>query len=108
MSLQWNGDAITAAVKAAEQRGSRLAGEHLRTTAVQQTPLETGTLRNSAQVTSDGTRTAVSYNTPYAAKQHEELGYRHKDGKAKYLESATVSERSKMLDIIGAQIKGAL
>jgi hypothetical protein len=30
----------------------------------------------------------VSYNTPYAARQHEELGYSHKEGKqAKYLET---------------------
>lgn len=108
MSLTWNGGTIAAAVKQAEQRGVRLAAEHLRTTAVQQTPLETGTLRNSAQVTADGTKAAVSYNTKYAVKQHEELGYAHKDGKAKYLESATVTERSKMLDIIGQQIKGAL
>lgn len=29
----------------------------------------------------------VSYNTPYAARQHEELSYQHKEGKqAKYLE----------------------
>ena len=108
MSLTWNGDTIAAAVKQAEQRGVRLAAEHLRTTAVQQTPLETGTLRNSAQVTADGIKAAVSYNTKYAVKQHEELGYAHKDGQAKYLESATVSERSKMLDIIGQQIRGAL
>lgn len=108
MSLTWNGDALTRAVAEASKQGVRLAAEHLRTTAVQQTPLETGALRNSAQVTTEGTAAAVSYNTPYAAKQHEELGYSHKDGKAKYLESATVSERSKMLDIIGQQIKGAL
>lgn len=108
MSLQWNGDRITAAVKQAELRGVRLAAEHLRTTAVQRTPVETGTLRNSAQVTTEGTAAAVSYNTPYAAKQHEELGYSHKDGQAKYLESATVSERGAMEKIIGQQIKGAL
>ncbi|WP_237559834.1 hypothetical protein [Corynebacterium neomassiliense] len=108
MSLTWNGDAIAAAVKQAEQRGVRLAAEHLRTTAVQQTPLETGALRNSAQVTVEGTRAAVSFNTKYAVKQHEELGYSHKDGRAKYLESATVSEKDTMAQIIGQQIKGAL
>lgn len=115
MSLTWNGDTIAAAVKQAEQRGVRLAAEHLRTTAVQQTPLETGYLRASAKVTHEGKQAAVSFGGEdtgethkYAVKQHEELGYAHKDGKAKYLESATVSERSKMLDIIGQQIKGAM
>jgi hypothetical protein len=30
----------------------------------------------------------VSYNKPYAARQHEELGYQHKEGRqAKYLET---------------------
>lgn len=107
-SLQWNGDRIAKAVNTAAKRGSRLAGEHLRTTAVNRTPLETGHLRSTAKVTSDDSRTAVSYNTVYAVKQHEELSYRHKDGQAKYLESATVSERAKMREIIAAQIKGAL
>lgn len=108
MSLKWNGDALTRAVSEASKQGVRLAAEHLRTVAVQRTPLETGTLRNSAKVTADGTRAAVSYNTKYAVKQHEELGYAHKDGQAKYLESATVSEKETMLQIIGQQIKGAL
>lgn len=108
MSIEWNGDKIAAAVRKATHQAARLSGEHLRTTAVNRTPVETGTLRNSAKVSGDGGRVAVSYNTPYARKQHEELGYRHKDGQAKYLESATVSERGKIRQIIAQQIKGAL
>jgi hypothetical protein len=106
--LHWNGDQIARAVNTAAQRGARLSAEHLRTVAVSRTPIMTGHLQSSAKTSSDDTRAAVSYNTPYAVKQHEELGYRHKDGQAKYLESATVSEQSTIRDIIAAQIKGVL
>lgn len=106
--MDWNGDQIIQAVTDASKSGVRLAAEHLRQVAVQRTPLETGALRNSAKVTADGTKAAVSYNTKYAAKQHEELGYAHKDGQAKYLESATISEKQAMAEIIAQQIRGAL
>ncbi|MGJ0183887.1 hypothetical protein [Corynebacterium glyciniphilum] len=107
--LKWNGDRITKAVHTAGQRGVRLAGEHLRTVAVSRTPIMTGHLQNSAKVQPDGeNKVHVSYHTDYAAKQHEELGYQHKDGQAKFLESAMTSERAKLTAIIAAQIRGAL
>lgn len=106
--LSWNGDRIIQAVDGASKSGVRLAAEHLRQVSVQRTPLETGALRNSAKVTTEGKRAAVSYNTPYAAKQHEELGYSHKDGQAKYLEVSTISEKQAMAQIIAQQIRGAL
>lgn len=64
------------------------AGEHVRAEAVNETPEDTSDLKKSALVTSDGKATVVvSYDTPYAVKQHEELGYNHPGGgKAKYLE----------------------
>ena len=48
---------------------------------------------------------AVTFNRPYAVRQHEELGYRHpKGGKAKYLEDPMNSEATTMLKIISATI----
>ncbi len=48
--------------------------------------VETGTApKVNPGATISGT---VSYNKPYAARQHEELGYQHKEGRqAKYLET---------------------
>jgi hypothetical protein len=53
-------------------------------------PLEEGTLAQSGHVieaTEDHLQGEVRYSTPYAARQHEELTYRHLPGRtAKYLE----------------------
>lgn len=37
----------------------------------------------------------VSFNTPYAARQHEETGWKHQHGEAKYLENP-LKERAQM------------
>jgi hypothetical protein len=55
-------------------------------------PLDEGTLRGSAsrETTRHGQHVEVVgyFSTPYAARQHEELGWQHpKGGQAKYLEA---------------------
>jgi hypothetical protein len=67
-------------------------GEDLLGRAQRDAPIEEGTLRASGDVrvvTGRGAGVAVvSFNTPYAAKQHEELEYEHpRGGRAKYLEA---------------------
>lgn len=79
-----------AALHKGRDRGATLAGEQVLTTARQRAPHEEGTLERSGAVSAprDGGVT-ISFDTPYAVRQHEELGYRHDDGRqAKYLESA--------------------
>ncbi len=51
-------------------------------------PLDKGPLQESCEVSDNGRDTVlVSYDTPYALVQHEELGFNHENGrKAKYLE----------------------
>ena len=56
---------------------------------IQQVPHEEGDLQSSGKVSVDegSSRAAVSYDTPYAVRQHEDMTYRHDPGrKAKYLE----------------------
>ena len=56
---------------------------------IQQVPHEEGDLQSSGKVSVDegSSRVAVSYDTPYAVRQHEEMTYQHDPGrKAKYLE----------------------
>ena len=77
--------------------------------AVRQAPVDEGDLRRSASaVNLSGLgliQAAVTFNRPYAVRQHEELGYRHpKGGKAKYLEDPMNSEAATMLKIISATI----
>lgn len=103
--MQWNGDALARKIEQGRTSAARRGAHLLRDEAVQRTPLETGTLRNSAKVTASDGEAAVSYNTPYAVKQHEELGYQHKDGQAKYLETAMIDTRAKIAEAVAEQLR---
>ena len=131
---------IKEAVKIAEEAGLkalRTGAEAILTEAIDETPIETGTLRRSGTVTvgglpdgaqvyeaaesgsdmrnefpgPEGKEKAVyiSFNTPYARRQHEELGYNHPlGGKAKYLEDPFNRNKKKVLQYAEKQVKKAL
>jgi len=131
---------IKEAVKIAEEAGLkalRTGAESILTEAIDETPIETGTLRRSGTVTvgalpdgaqvyeaaesgsnmknafpgPEGKEKAVyiSFNTPYARRQHEELGYNHPlGGKAKYLEDPFNRNKNKVLKYAAKQVKKAL
>lgn len=85
----WNGDEYSLKLGEAGADGLNRAAEFLRAKSVPRAPIDRGPLRESAQVhdaTPSDLESAVSYDTAYAVRQHEELGYRHDDGEAKYLE----------------------
>jgi len=126
------------AVKIAEKAGLKAlceGAEAILTEAIDETPVETGTLRRSGTVTvgalpdseqvfedaragteqeqgqEKGREQAVyvSFNTPYARRQHEELDYEHpKGGKAKYLEDPFLRNKTKVLKYVEAQIRKIL
>ncbi|NLI05378.1 MAG: hypothetical protein GX483_08990 [Actinomycetaceae bacterium] len=80
------------------------ACDHLAAISKQQVPLDTGALKDSCAVSvnADGTQAVVSYDTPYAVRQHEYTGYRHQRGrKAKYLEDPCndTSVQNEMIEI---------
>ena len=131
---------IKEAVKIAEEAGLkalRTGAEAILTEAIDETPIDTGTLRRSGTVTvgalpdgaqvyeaaeaggdmrdafpgPEGKEKAVyiSFSTPYARRQHEELGYNHpRGGKAKYLEDPFNRNRKKVLRYAEKQVKKAL
>ena len=108
--LTWKGQRIRRAGVDAVKSGLRRAAEHLRGVSQQAAPVDEGTLRASAAVTvlDGGARVAVSYDTPYAARQHEELGWRHpKGGRAKYLEGPAHEEDATMRAIIATEVRRA-
>jgi hypothetical protein len=82
-------DDLFAAMEKAVQRWAQITlGQ-----AVKNAPVDEGTLRDSALAvvgkTSDTVRASLSFNTEYAAYQHEGVGFNHpKGGDAKYLERA--------------------
>ena len=109
-SLTWRGDQVAAQASQAATRGLLKAAEHLRAESQKLAPIDEGTLRASAAVTEvTASRVAVSFNTPYAVRQHEELGYRHpRGGQAKYLEDPLHSEATTMREIAAAEVRRSL
>ena len=131
---------IKEAVKIAEEAGLkalRTGAEAILTEAIDETPIDTGTLRRSGTVTvgalPDGAQVYeaaeagnemkdafpdpvgkekavyISFNTPYARRQHEELDYEHpRGGKAKYLEDPFNRNKKKVLKYADKQIRKAL
>ena len=91
------------------ERGVRVAVEFLLTEANKHVPHDEGTLERSGQASVDGTRGAVSYDTPYAVRQHEDMSMRH-DGKgeAKWLETTFGRERQTVAGLIAQAIRSGV
>lgn len=71
-------------------------------------PLEEGTLMRSGQTSIDEANLTgtVSYGTPYAVRQHEEMTWRHAPGRqAKYLETAVNASRQECLRIMQSELR---
>lgn len=83
------------------ERGLDAGLEYLRAESMKQVPHQEGILQGTARTSRDGLTGAVSYDTPYAARQHEETEWQHKNGrKAKYLEDPMVQDRAGILRAI--------
>ena len=92
-----------AAIIGASMDGMADAMEHVLGVATDHVPHEYGDLQNSGKATVDESSRmgAVSFDTPYAVRQHEELTWRHNAGRtAKYLENAVNSERDTVAELI--------
>lgn len=101
--LTWDGDRVLAELADASFDGTLIAGEHLLQVSSGLAPHEEGDLERSGEVSSDrGSGTvAVSFDRPYAVKQHEDMGLRHDEGRqAKYLEQPMSTEKDTMLALI--------
>ena len=129
-------EAVRIAEEAAPQ-ALRTGAERIITKAMNNVPLESGTLRRSATTTvgglpdmmqvyeaaKDGNEMKnafpqpignekvvyVSYNTPYARRQHEELGYEHPlGGGPKYLENSFNQLKGDIIKYAQKAVKKAL
>lgn len=109
--FDWNGAEVEATITAAAFAGIELAGEHLLQVSSERAPLEEGDLARSGTCTSDESegKVAVAFDRVYACRQHEELTWRHAEGKtAKYLEDPMNEERETMLAIIDETTRSAI
>jgi len=99
---------VSALARAAAEEGLRKAAEHVLQESRRLVPIEEHHLEVSGKVSVDGLKAAVSYNTKYAVRQHEELTWRHARGQAKYLEQPLNTEAATCSAIIAAEVKAAL
>ncbi|MEU0671363.1 hypothetical protein ABZ330_00425 [Streptomyces sp. NPDC006172] len=92
-------------------RGLHLAAEHVLGRSNEVVPLDEAALQRSgvASVDEASLTGMVSYDTPYAVRQHEELDYRHAPGRtAKYLENSLNAARREVAALIAAQVRRSL
>lgn len=88
--------------------GLFLAAEHVLQVSNTKVPHEEGTLERSGTTSVDAQqlRAAMSYDTPYAVRQHEDMSARHDEGRtAKYLENAMNGEKATVARIIAGEIR---
>lgn len=84
--------------------------EYLLETANRTAPIEEGTLIGSGTVTVDKARlkATVSYDTPYAIRQHEDTRLRHTNGRrSKWLEHTAREEATRIRTVISTRLKRA-
>lgn len=110
VKITWHGNAAKQAMRKGRDRGLTLAGEHVLEESRRIVPIEEGTLERSGRVSGpDGGTVAVSYDTPYAVRQHEDLTLRHDRGRqSKYLETPLNSERGVVGRIVSREVKREL
>lgn len=112
VSVEWSGDEVAARIVGAVPDALNHAAELLRSWSVEAAPVLDGILRASAQVTpaSDGNPTAyVSFDTVYAWRQHEELGWNHPGGGgAKYLEGPLVEREGELIEAVASRLRGVI
>lgn len=117
--MDWSGDLLAnlgrlpAAAQGGALRGVTLGAEHVLGESTKLVPIEEGTLsrsgKTSAEMQGDVAVAAVSYDTPYAVRQHEELDYRHDAGRqAKYLEGPMGAEAKTVAKIYRQAAREAL
>lgn len=113
MAITWNNPAAARVVAGVEQ-GMLEACETLLGLAVNQTPYVEHHLRNSGttdvEVSGDKVSGVVSFNTPYARIQHENLTFNHPQPNtgAKFLEKPANRFGPQLQQIIAANIRQAL
>lgn len=92
---------LLANAPAKKKKAVRLAAEFVLSAAIPLTPVDEGTLRRSGRVEVTDKGATVSFNTPYARRQHEDMSYSHPGGGgAKYLEKAMNGSKQQVKAII--------
>lgn len=106
--LDWRGPQVEEAMRSAAADGLLVAAEYLLNEANRTVPFLVGVLEQSGVATVDerALQAAVSYDTPYAVRQHEDMHLRHPHGRrAKWLELTAIERGDTIVSLIGAQVR---
>lgn len=107
--MRWEGRRLwTQSGKRRAARGLELALEHVLAESNKIVPLEESILQKSGRVALDEATLegVITYDTPYAVRQHEELSWKHAPGRqAKYLETAINNNREASLRIMRDELR---
>lgn len=110
-NFKWRGELAKKIVREAAMGALCDGAEAILTESHEEVPHDTGTLQRSGTITValDENAVYVSYNTPYAVKQHEDLTLKHPKGrKAKYLEDPFKRNVPKVKRLVELRVKKAL
>ncbi|CAM5589203.1 hypothetical protein [Streptomyces purpurascens] len=109
--LRFNGALAARQMREGAARGLYLGTEHVLGVSINRVPLDEGYLQSTgtASVDEPSLTGMVSFDGPYAVRQHEELEWRHAPGRtAKYLENSLNESRQVVAAIIAAEIRRAM
>lgn len=111
VSVAWYGDRAKQSARAGAELGLRRASEHVLTEANRTVPWDQGPLERSGNTDVDRRtfEASIYYDTPYARRQHEELGWVHpKKGRAKWLELTLQEQASMVSQIVAKAMKESI
>ena len=97
--------AVSAKVRKKCERAVGDLAEYILETANRTVPIEEHTLEKSGKTSQEGLNATVYYDTPYAVRQHEELDYRHDEGRrAKWLEKTFEEEEESSKEMLAKRV----
>ena len=112
MKSSWFGKAATAAIQEAAAEALYPAAEYILGKANETSPIDEGTLRRSGDTSVDlkKRQAAVSYDTPYAVKLHEDEGtnFSNKHARRKWFERTLEEQGEAAFKIIANHVKGGV
>lgn len=107
--MTWRGPEVQARARDATRAALGKGAAFLLAQTIPRTPLRDGDLRSSGATDVDTDRASIYFDTEYAARQHEEIGWRHpKGGQAKYLENTMLEDGPRAQDVMAAEVRRAL
>lgn len=113
VGITWDGDQMKSRVRSRVEQGVMEGNVALHAMAVSRAPKLSGDLRGRSRAVGEWVGqyrflAITSFSMIYATRQHEETGWRHTNGQAKYLSSAQADLQGFIKNTIENHLRGAL